>query len=144
MKKREFQKKATTELLRRLADVCMELKENPNITITSRYHSAYFKLRKNGNLIQISVKETGEFSYQLYDMLGSTDEKKIYYKYQPTDDHAKIAEKFAEDFGKLYKYLLLSGTLHEGFYCIELGYNVDADEALKELADYIGLINLSD
>ena len=55
MKKREFQKKAAAALLGKLADVVMELEENPNITITSEYHSSYFKLRKNYNLIQISV-----------------------------------------------------------------------------------------
>lgn len=58
MKKREFQKKAAAALLGKLADVVMELEENPNITITSEYHSSYFKLRKNYNLIQISVKQT--------------------------------------------------------------------------------------
>ena len=47
MKKREFQKKAAAALLGKLADVVMELEENPNITITSEYHSSYFKLRKN-------------------------------------------------------------------------------------------------
>ncbi len=44
MKKREFQKKAAAALLGKLADVVMELEENPNITITSEYHSSYFKL----------------------------------------------------------------------------------------------------
>ena len=72
MKKREFQKKAAAALLGKLADVVMELEENPNITITSEYHSSYFKLRKNYNLIQISVKQTGELTYQLTDMLGNT------------------------------------------------------------------------
>ena len=71
MKKREFQKKAAAALLGKLADVVMELEENPNITITSEYHSSYFKLRKNYNLIQISVKQTGELTYQLTDMLGN-------------------------------------------------------------------------
>lgn len=72
MKKREFQKKTTAQLLKRLAAVCEELGENPNITVSSKFHSSYFKLRKDYNLIQISVKQTGELSYQLTDMLGST------------------------------------------------------------------------
>ena len=78
MKKREFQKKAAAALLGKLADVVMELEENPNITITSEYHSSYFKLRKNYNLIQISVKQTGELTYQLTDMLGNTGRSQIY------------------------------------------------------------------
>ena len=52
MKKREFQKKAAAALLGKLADVVMELEENPNITITSEYHSSYFKLRKNSDFGQ--------------------------------------------------------------------------------------------
>lgn len=46
MKKREFQKKTTAQLLKRLAAVCEELGENPNITVSSKFHSSYFKLRK--------------------------------------------------------------------------------------------------
>ena len=65
MKKREFQKKATAELLKRLVAVCAALGENPNITVSSKFHSSYFKLRNDYNLMQISVKQTGELSYQL-------------------------------------------------------------------------------
>ena len=36
MKKREFQKKATAELLKRLVAVCAALGENPNITEIGR------------------------------------------------------------------------------------------------------------
>ena len=79
MKKREFQKKAAAALLGKLADVVMELEENPNITITSEYHSSYFKLRKNYNLIQISVKQTGELTYQLTDMLETQAEVRFMY-----------------------------------------------------------------
>ena len=103
MKKREFQKKAAAALLGKLADVVMELEENPNITITSEYHSSYFKLRKNYNLIQISVKQTGELTYQLTDMLGNTGRSQIYVQYHAGDDPEHLIKKFVEDFGRLYK-----------------------------------------
>ena len=111
MKKREFQSKATTELLRRLAEVCTETRENPNITVTSKFHSSYFKLRKNGNLIKISAKQTGELSYQLMDMLETTGEEKIYYQYREGDNFERVIGKFAADFGRLYRDFLVSGTL---------------------------------
>lgn len=136
MKKREFQKKAAAALLGKLADVVMELEENPNITITSEYHSSYFKLRKNYNmlgntgrsqiyvqyhagddpehLIQISVKQTGELTYQLTDLI----------------------KKFVEDFGRLYKDFLLAGTLHD-FVRIRLSVDADTEEALREYEDCI-------
>ena len=41
MKKREFQKKATAELFKRLVAVCAELGANPNITVSSKFHSSY-------------------------------------------------------------------------------------------------------
>lgn len=113
MKKREFQKKATAELLKRLAAVCAELGENPNITVSSKFHSSYFKLRNDYNLMQISVKQTGELSYQLTDMLGSTGGKRIYYEYRENDDFTRIIEKFCSDFARFYKDFLLSGTLHD-------------------------------
>lgn len=136
MKKREFQKKAAAALLGKLADVVMELEENPNITITSECHSSYFKLRKNYNmlgntgrsqiyvqyhagddpehLIQISVKQTGELTYQLTDLI----------------------KKFVEDFGRLYKDFLLAGTLHD-FVRIRLSVDADTEEALREYEDCI-------
>ena len=77
MKKREFQKKTTVELLKKLVEVCAELGENPNITVSSKFNSSYFKLRSNYNLIQISVKQSGELSYQLTDMLGGTGGKRV-------------------------------------------------------------------
>ncbi len=117
MKKREFQKKAAAALLKKLAEVCAGLGKNPNIAVSSRYNSSYFSLRHYGNQIQISVKETGELSYQLTDMLGSTDGRKIYYRYQEKDDFACIIKKFADDFGRLYKDFLMAGTLHD-FYSI--------------------------
>ena len=107
MKKREFQKKAAAALLGKLADVVMELEENPNITITSEYHSSYFKLRKNYNLIQISVKQTGELTYQLTDMLGNTGRSQIYVQY------------------------------HAGDVRIQLSVDADTEEALREYEDCI-------
>ena len=131
MKKREFQKKATAELLKRLAAVCAELGENPNITVSSKFHSSYFKLRNNYNLMQISVKQTGELSYQLTDMLGSTGGKQIYYEYRENDDFTRIIEKFCGDFARFYKDFLLSGTLHD-FCDIKLSYGENAGAGLEE------------
>lgn len=136
MKKREFQKKAAAALLKKLAEVCVGLGKNPNIAVSSKYNSSYFKLRHYGSQIQISVKETGELSYQLTDILGSTDGRKIYYRYQEKDEFACIIKKFADDFGRLYKDFLMAGTLH-GFYGIELSYAADPEETLKEYEDYI-------
>ena len=98
MKKREFQKKTTVELLKKLVEVCAELGENPNITVSSKFNSSYFKLRSNYNLIQISVKQSGELSYQLTDMLGGTGGKRVYYEYHENDDFTHIMEKFSDDF----------------------------------------------
>jgi hypothetical protein len=131
MKKREFQKKATAQLLKKLVEVCEELGENPNITVSSKYNSSYFKLRSNYNLIQISVKQTGELSYQLTDMLGITGGKRIYYEYCENDDFTHITEKFTDDFARLYKDLLLSDTLHD-FCDIKLSYGEDAGTGLEE------------
>ncbi len=138
MKKREFQKKATAALFKRLVGVCEELGENPNITVSSKYHSSYFKLRCNYNLIQISVKQTGELSYRLTDMLGSTGGQKTYCQYQEGDDYESIIGKFAADFGRLYEDFLKAGTLHD-FDGISLSYDSDTGEALKEYEYYIGL-----
>ena len=131
MKKREFQKKATAALFKRLVTVCEDLGENPNITVSSKFNSSYFKLRSNYNLIQISVKQIGELSYQLTDMLGSTGGKQVYYEYRENDDFTHIMEKFSDDFARLYKDFLLSGTLHD-FCDIKLSYSEDADIGLKE------------
>lgn len=136
MKKREFQKKAAVELLKKLAEVCAGTGKNPNIAVSSRYNSSYFRLRCNGNQIQISVRETGELSYQLTDMLGSTDGRKIYYRYQEKDDFACIIKKFANDFGRLYKDFLMAGTLH-GYYSMDFSYVADSGEELKGYEDYI-------
>ena len=136
MKKREFQRKAATALLRKLADVVMELEENPNITVTSGHHSSYFKLRKNYNLIQISVKQSGELAYQLTDMLGSTGGSQIYAQYHVGDNPEHLIKKFVEDFGRLYKDFLLAGTLHD-FVRIRLSADADTEKALREFEDCI-------
>ena len=136
MKQREFQKKAAAALLKKLAEVCAEAGKNPNIAVSSRYNSSYFKLRHYGNQIQISVKETGELSYQLTDMLGSTDGRKIYYRYQEKDDFACIIKKFVDDFGRLYKDFLMAGTLH-GYYSMDFSYVADSGKELKGYEDYI-------
>ena len=136
MKKREFQKKVAAALLGKLADVVTELEENPNITITSQYHSTYFKLRKNYNLIQISVKQTGELTYQLTDMLGSTGGSKIYAQYHAGDAPEHLIKKFTEDFGRLYNDFLLAGTLHDFVY-IRLSADEDTEDALREYEDCI-------
>lgn len=137
MKKREFQKKVTVELFRKLVEVCAELSENPNITVSSKFYSSYFKLRKDYNLIQISVKQTGELSYQLTDMLGNTGGKQIYYEYQERVCVAPVIKKFVNDFGRFYKDFLLCGTLHD-FVGIKLSFGTDTEKALE---DYEGCIN---
>ncbi|MCI9426991.1 MAG: hypothetical protein HFI81_04450 [Eubacterium sp.] len=136
MKKREFQRKATAALLKKLAEVCAGLGKNPNIAVSSRYNSSYFNLRCNGNRIQISVRETGELSYQLTDMLGSTGGRKIYYQYQEKDDFAGIIKKFTDDFGRLYKDFLMAGTLH-GYYGMDFSYAADAGKELEEYENFI-------
>ena len=70
-------------------------------------------------------------SYQLTDMLGSTGGKQIYYEYGENDDFTRIIEKFSDDFARLYKDFLLSGTLHD-FCDIKLSYGEDASVGLEE------------
>jgi hypothetical protein len=64
-------------------------------------------------------------------MLGSTGGKQIYYEYCDNDDFTHIIEKFADDFARLYKDFLLSGTLHD-FCDIKLSFGEDVDEGLEE------------
>lgn len=131
MKKREFQRKSTTHLLMKLAEACAGLGENPNIAVSSKYNSSYFKLRKNCNLIQIFVNQTGELSYQLTDMLGSSGGRRIYYQYCENDDFQRIIDKFSCDFARLYKDFLLAGSLHD-FCDIRLSFEEDAGIGLEE------------
>lgn len=138
MKKREFQKKTTMALFKKLIEVCEKLGKNPNITVSSKYHSSYFKLRCNYNLIQISIKQTGELSYRLTDMLCSTSGQKIYCQYQEGDDFEQIIKKFVADFGRLYEDFLKAGTLHD-FDNMSLSYDSDVGEALKNYENYISL-----
>lgn len=137
LKKREFQKKAAAALLKKLAKVCAESGKNPDISVSSRYNSSYFILRCNGSQIQISVRETGELSYRLTDMLGSTDGRKIYYRYQEKDDFSRIIRKFTDDFGRLYKDFLMAGTLH-GYYGMDFSYAADAGKELEGYEEFIG------
>lgn len=138
MKKTPFQKEATAGLMKALAEVCAECEYNPNINITSKYRNTYFKLRCDFNLIQITIKITGEISYQLTDMLGSTDGKKIYYSYGETDSHEDVVEKFAGDFKRFYKDFLTAGTLHD-FDDITLTYEGDVEKELANFEEYIEL-----
>ena len=143
MKKREFQKKAAMALLKKLAEVCEGLGENPNIAVSSKYSSSYFKLSCGCNMIQVSVKQTGELSYRLTDMLGNTDGWKTYCRYSPGEEAGRIIEKSAADFGRLYKDLLQAGTLH-GFENISLSFDSDADGDLKEYEQFICMECLQD
>ncbi len=131
MKKREFQKKATATLFKKLGSVFEKQKDYPNINVSSKYNNSYFKLRKHFSLISISVKQTGEISYSLTDEIGIKGENVIYYTYNENDDHEAVVKKFAEDFGRLYKDFLKWGSLH-GFTCIQLMYSTDTSDALKE------------
>lgn len=135
MKKREFKNKAAAELFKKLVDTAVRLKENPNISVLSKYNNMYFKLKKGGNLIQISVKQTGELEYQLTDMIGDTVGKQAYYRYSEGDDFESVIKKFVKDFGRLYKDLIMSGTFH-GFIPITLTYEGNTDEELKEYEKY--------
>ena len=69
-------------------------------------------------------------------MLGNTDGRQIYYEYGEGDDFTRIIEKFSDDFARLYKDFLLSGTLH-GFCGIRLSYGRDAETELKEYEHFI-------
>ncbi len=135
MKKREFQRKATAALLKKLVDTADKLNENPNISVLPKYNNSYFKLKKGFNLICISVKQTGELEYQLTDMVGDTFGKQSYYSYKEGDDFESVIKKFADDFGRLYKNLILTDTFH-GFLPIELSYEHNTNEALDEYEKY--------
>ncbi|MCM1060628.1 MAG: hypothetical protein NC452_10055 [Eubacterium sp.] len=135
MKKREFRDKAARELLKKLVDTAARLNENPNISVSPRYSNMYFKLRKTDNLIQISIKQMGEFEYQLTDLIGYTVGKQTYYRYNDGDDFESVIKKFVKDFGRLYKDLIKSGTFH-GFIPITLAYEQNTDEALEEYEKY--------
>lgn len=136
MERIEFQKKAVVALLGKIAEACGKTGENPSITVSTKKNVACFQLRKQGNCIQISIKHSGEVNYSLSDMGGERSGKKIYYQFVYKDSHERIIEKFAADFGRLYKDFLTAGSLC-GFTGISLSYGADTDRELKEYEDYI-------
>lgn len=136
MERIEFQKKAVVELLGKIAEACGKAGVNPNITVSTRKSVVCFQLRRRGNCIQVSVKQSGEISYSLSDMRGKCSGRKIYYQFCYKDRHERIIEKFAADFGRLYKDFLIADGLC-GFTGIRLSYGADTDMELKEYEDYI-------
>lgn len=141
MKKREFQRKATAELFKKLVEAFSKADENPTISVISKYNSSYVKIRKSYNLLSVTIKQTGELSFRLMDEVSDSGEDVIYYQYDENDDHAAVAKKFAADMGRLYKDLLKAGTFH-GFTNIRLSYLDKADEGLKGYEEYIREITL--
>lgn len=136
MERIEFQKKAVAALLGKIAEACGKAGVNPSITVSTKKNVACFQLRRQGSSIQISVKHSGEINYSFSDMRGSGSGKKIYYEFCFKDSHERIIEKFAADFGRLYKDFLIADGLC-GFTGISLSYGADTDMELKEYEDYI-------
>ena len=136
MERNEFQKKAVAALLGKIAEACGKAGVNPSITVSTRKNVACFQLRRQGSCIQVSVKHSGEINYSFSDMRGRKRKKKIYYEYCFKDSHERIIEKFAADFGRLYKDCLIADGLC-GFTGISLSYGADIDMELKEYEDYI-------
>lgn len=139
MKTREFQRVATVKLMQKLMEVCMEQEKRPNLTVCSQNYSSYIKLKKDYNFVQIAIKQTGEISYELTDMLGSTGGNQVYYEYRMGDDLEQVMKKFIEDFGRLYQDFLLAGTLHD-FDDMKLSYDIDTDDALACYEEYIAFM----
>ena len=136
MERIEFQKKAVVELLGKIAEACGKAGVNPNITVSTRKSVVCFQLRRRGNCIQVSVKQSGEITYSHSVMRGKSSGRKIYYKLCYKDRHERIIEKFAADFGRIYKDFLIADSLC-GFTGISLSYGADTDMELKEYEDYI-------
>ena len=136
MDKIEFQKKAVTALLGKIAEACEKVEVNPNITVSTRHSVTSFQLRRRGNSIDISIKQSGEMKYCLVDMRGVCSGRKVYYQFCPKDRHEHIIGKFADDFGRLYKNFLIADSLC-GFTNICLSHDTDADMELKKYEDYI-------
>jgi hypothetical protein len=76
-----------------------------------------------GRLEHLSNKSTYEYTPEQVEA--------IYYEYGANDDFTHIIEKFADDFARLYKDFLLSGTLHD-FCDIKLSYGEDVGAGLEE------------
>ena len=136
MEKVDFQKKAVVALLGKIAEACGKAGVNPNITVSTRRSVTCFQLRRRGNCIQVSVKQSGEMNYFLSDMRGKCSGRKIYYQLCPEDSHEQIIEKFAADFGRLYQDFLTADSLC-GFTGICLSHDTDAEMELKVYEDYI-------
>ena len=136
MERNEFQKKAVAALLGKIAEACGKAGMIPSITVSTRKNVACFQLRGQGSRIQVSVKHSGEINYSFSDMRGGGSKKKIYYEYCFKDRHERIIEKFAADFGRLYKDCLIADGLCR-FTGISLSYGADTDMELKEYEDYI-------
>ncbi len=136
MERIEFQKKAVVALLRKVAKACEKAGVNPSITVSTRKNVACFQLRRQDSCIQVSVKHSGEINYSFSDKREGSSGKKIYYEFCFKDSHEPVIEKFATDFGRLYKDLLTADGLC-GFTGIGLSYGADTDMALKEYEDYI-------
>lgn len=137
MEKEDFQKKAVVALLGKIAEACGKAEVNPNITVSTRKKGVTcFQLRRRGNCIQVSVKQSGEMNYSLTDMRGKCSGRKIYYQFYDKDGHEHIIGKFAADFGRLYQDFLTADSLC-GFTGISLSYDADAEVELREYEDYI-------
>ena len=136
MEKMDFQKKAVVALLGKIAEACGETGMNPNITVSTRHSVTCFQLRRRGGCIQVSVKQSGEMTYYLSDIRGKCSGRKIYYQFCQEDSHERIIEKFAADFGRLYKDFLTADSLC-GFTGICLSRDTDAEMELKGYEDYI-------
>ena len=136
MNKVEFQKKAVAALLGKIAEACGKAEVNPNLTVSTRKSVTCFQLRRRGNCVQISVKQSGEMNYYLSDMRGVCSGRKIYYQFCDKDRHEHIIGKFAADFGRLYKDFLMADSLC-GFTGISLSHDMDVEMELKEYEDYI-------
>ena len=137
MERNEFQKKAVVALLGKIAEACGKAGVNPSITVSTRKNVACFQLRRQDSCIQVSVKHSGEINYSFSDKREGSSGKKIYYEFCFKDSHEPVIEKFAADFGRLYKDFLLSGTLHD-FCDIRLSYGEDAGAGLEEYESCIG------
>ena len=136
MEKVDFQKKAVVALLGKIAEACGETGVNPNITVSTRHSVTCFQLRRRGGCIQVSVKQSGEMNYYLSDIRGKCSGRKIYYQFCPEDSYECIIEKFAADFGRLYKDLLTADSLC-GFTGICLSRDTDVEMELRGYEDYI-------
>jgi len=150
MEMKEFQRKATTELFRKIMDILSGNEFEPNIKVTSRHGNTYIRLRSKYTMIKITIKWTGEISYKFGDALHITSDKIIYYEFSRSRNCEKVIENFAEDFSRLYRDFFLGEpsafldeiTLSYGMdvsnfdefeYGIKLSLGVDEDTNLQDM-----------